>query len=150
VKRRGPKRTPGEKELLKQVADVFSEKWREFGSATKAAKDLGINPKSFYKYAHGEDLPRIEVLRAAQRKWKNVRWKFFDQSTLFKNAKPVVPEQLVLPLIQSIRQEDIEIEILPGTESSLQVRLKINFSTGSSGRSKTAKLSRPFTPGSET
>jgi hypothetical protein len=136
MKRRGPKRTPGEKELLKQVADVFSEKWKEFGTATRAAKELGINPKSFYKYAHGEDLPRIEVLRAAQRKWKDVRWKFFDPSTLFGNAKPVVPQQLLLPLIQSIRQEDIEIEILPGTESSLQVRLKINFSTENSSKSK--------------
>ena len=138
--RRGPKRTPGEKELLKQVAEVFSEKWKEFGTATRAAKDLGINPKSFYKYAHGEDLPRIEVLRAAQRKWKNVRWKFFDQSTLFRNAKPVVPQQLLLPLIQSVRQEDIEIEILPGTESSLQVRLKINFSTESSAKGKRPSL----------
>ena len=138
--RRGPKRTPGEKELLKQVAEVFSEKWKEFGTATRAAKDLGINPKSFYKYAHGEDLPRIEVLRAAQRKWKNVRWKFFDQSTLFRNAKPVVPQQLLLPLIQSVRQEDIEIEILPGTESSLQVRLKINFSTESSAKGKPSSL----------
>ena len=136
MKRRGPKRTPGEKELLKQVAEVFSEKWKEFGTATRAAKDLGINPKSFYKYANGEDLPRIEVLRAAQRRWKNVRWKFFDQFTLFRNAKPVVPQQLLLPLIQSVRQEDIEIEILPGTESSLQVRLKINFSTESSARSR--------------
>jgi hypothetical protein len=140
VTRRGPKRTPGEKELLKQVAEVFSEKWKEFGTATRAAKDLGINPKSFYKYAHGEDLPRIEVLRAAQRKWKNVRWKFFDQSTLFRNAKPVVPQQLLLPLIQSVRQEDIEIEILPGTESSLQVRLKINFSTESSAKGKPSSL----------
>jgi len=140
VTRRGPKRTPGEKELLKQVAEVFSEKWKEFGTATRAAKDLGINPKSFYKYAHGEDLPRIEVLRAAQRKWKNVRWKFFDQSTLFRNAKPVVPQQLLLPLIQSVRQEDIEIEILPGTESSLQVRLKINFSTESSAKGKRPSL----------
>jgi hypothetical protein len=135
MKRRGPKRTPGEKELLKQVAEEFSKKWKELGTAVEAAKELGINPKSFYKYAHGDDLPRIEVLRAAQRKW-NVRWKFFDPSALFKNAKPAVPEQLLLPLIQSVRQEDIEIEILPGTESSLQVRLKINFSMESSARGK--------------
>ena len=135
MKRRGPKRTPGEKELLKQVAEEFAKKWKEFGSAAAAAKELGINPKSFYKYAHGDDLPRIEVLRAAQRKW-NIRWKFFDQSALFKNAKPAVPEQLLLPLLQSVRQEDIEIEILPGTESSLQVRLKINFSTESSTKGK--------------
>lgn len=135
MKRRGPKRTPGEKELLKQVADEFSKKWKELGSGTKAAKELGINPKSFYKYAHGDDLPRIEVLRAAQRQW-HIRWKFFDQSTLFKNAKAVVPEQLLLPLLQSVRQEDIEIEILPGAESSLQVRLKINFSMDSSVKGK--------------
>jgi hypothetical protein len=136
VKRRGPRHTPGEKELLRQVAEVFSRRWKELGNGTKAAKELGINPKSFYKYAHGDDLPRIEVLRAAQRKWKDVRWKFFDQSTLFRDAKPKVPEQLLLPLIQSIRQEDIEIEILPGAESSLQVRLKINFSMKSSANGK--------------
>lgn len=135
MKRRGPKRTPGEEELLKQVKDVFFKKWKKFGTATEAAKDLGINPKSFYKYAHGDDLPRIEVLRAAQRKW-NIKWKFFDQSSLFRNAKPTVPEQLLLPLIQSVRQEDIEIEILPGTESTLQVRLKINFSMESSAKGK--------------
>ena len=46
MKRRGPRRTPGEKELLKQVADEFSKKWKEFGTAAEAAKDLGINADS--------------------------------------------------------------------------------------------------------
>lgn len=120
---------------MKQVAEEFSKKWKELGTAGRAAKELGINPKSFYKYAHGDDLPRIEVLRAAQQKWK-IRWKLLDPSAVFRKLKPTVPEQLLLPLIQSVRQEDIEIEILPGTESSLQVRLKINFSMESSTRSK--------------
>jgi len=122
---------------MKQVAAVFTRKWSELGTATKAAKELGVNPKSFYKYAHGDDLPRVEVLMAAQDKWK-IKWDLEGSSVLFRKLKPKVTEQMLLPLIQSVRQEDIEIEILPGTESSLQVRLKINFSMESSAKGKSS------------
>jgi hypothetical protein len=55
---------------MAQVARVFTAKRKEKGGAKRAAKELGISLASFYKYASGDDLPRMEVLRAAQTKWK--------------------------------------------------------------------------------
>jgi hypothetical protein len=138
LKRPGPRHTFAEKELMKQVAEVFSQRWKELGTATKAAKELGINPKSFYKYASGDDLPRIEVLRAAQDKWK-VKWKLnLMPIALFRKVKPKLPEQLLLPLIQSVREEDIEVvEVVTGADSSLRVKLKIHFSVGPQTKIKT-------------
>lgn len=136
MKKRGPKHTYAEKELLKQVAKVFSNKWEELGTATKAAKELGVNPKSFYKYAKGEDLPRVEVLMAAQERWK-IKWDLMGSSVLFRRPKPKASEQLLLPLIQSVREEDVEvIEVVTGSDSSLRVKLKIRFSAESSANSR--------------
>ncbi len=121
---------------MKQVADEFTKKWRKFGTVTKAARALGINPKSFYKYAHGTDLPRVEVLLAAHQKW-GIEWDLIDTSVLFRRLKPSTQEQLVLPLIQSIREEDIEvIEVVSGSDSCLSVKLKIRFSAESSAKSR--------------
>jgi len=128
LKRTGPKHTYAEKQLMKQVADEFMKKWREFGTVMKAARALGINPKSFYKYAHGTDLPRVEVLLAAHQKW-GIEWDLIDTSVLFRRLKPSTQEQLVLPLIQSVREEDVEvIEVVTGSDSCLSVKLKIRFS----------------------
>jgi hypothetical protein len=136
LKKPGPKHTYAERQLLQQVAAVFTKKWVELGTATKAAKELGVNPKSFYKYAHGDDLPRVEVLMAAQEKWK-IKWDLEGSSVQFRKVKPRVSEQLLLPLIQSVREEDVEvIEVVTGSDSSLRVKLKIRFSSESSTRSK--------------
>ena len=136
MKKSGPKHTYAERQLMQQVATVFTKKWSELGTVTKAAKELGINPKSFYKYAHGDDLPRVEVLMAAQEKWK-IKWDLEGSSVLFRKVKPKVSEQLLLPLIQSVREEDVEvIEVVTGSDSSLRVKLKIRFSSESSTKSK--------------
>lgn len=136
MKKRGPKHTYAEKELLKQVAEVFSKKWAELGTATKAAKELGVNPKSFYKYANGDDLPRVEVLMAAQEKWK-IKWDLMGSSVLFRRTKAKAPEQLLLPLIQSVREEDVEvIEVVTDGDSSLRVKLKIHFSAENSAKGR--------------
>jgi hypothetical protein len=121
---------------MKQVADEFTKKWREYGTVTKAARPLGINPKSFYKYAHGTDLPRVEVLLAAHQKWE-IEWDLIDASTLFRKLKPSTQEQLVLPLLRSIREEDVEvIEVVTGNDSSLSVKLQIRFSTNNSVKTR--------------
>lgn len=134
MNRTGPKHTYAEKLLMEQVAREFTKKWREFGTVVKAAKVLGINPKSFYNYAHGTDLPRVEVLLAAHQKW-GIEWNLIDTSVLFRRLKPTTQEQLVLPLIQSVREEDIEvIEVVTGSDSCLSVKLKIRFSTKNSVR----------------
>jgi hypothetical protein len=132
LKKLGPRHTYAEKLLMKQVATEFTKKWKELGTASKAAKELGVNPKSFYKYADGTDLPRVEVLRAAHKKWK-IDWKLIDTSTLLRAEKPISAEQLLLPLIRSIREEDVEVvEVVPGGDSSLRVILRIKFTAESS------------------
>lgn len=129
MKKRGPRHTYAERLLMSQVAAEFKKKWKELGSGRKAAEELGVNPKSFYKYAEGTDLPRVEVLKAAHDKWK-IKWGLIDTSALIKpSEKPVSAEQLLLPLIRSIREEDVEIiEVAAASDSSLRVMLKIRFS----------------------
>gem|GEM_PF-1498296 len=136
MKKLGPRHTYAEKLLMKQVAAEFTKKWKELGSGREAAKELGVNPKSFYNYAHGTDLPRVEVLRAAHKKW-GIEWNLIDTSVLFRAARPISAEQLVLPLIRSVREEDVEvIEVATASDSSLRVMLKIRFVTQSPTRNQ--------------
>ena len=126
--KRGRRHTPGEKQLMSQVAKVFSAKLVEKGGAKKAAKDLGISLASFYKYASGGDLPRMEVLRDAQQKWPGVKWDLIDVSQITKKKKITSPEQYVLSFLQEVSTEDVEIgKIGPKGERILQVLLNIRF-----------------------
>jgi hypothetical protein len=64
----------------------------------------------------GPSLPRVEVLLAAHQKWE-IEWDLIDASTLFRKLKPSTQEQLVLPLLRSIREEDVEvIEVVTGND----------------------------------
>jgi hypothetical protein len=129
LKKLGPRHTYAEGLLMKQVATEFTKKWKALGSGKKAAEELGVNPKSFYNYAHATDLPRVEVLKAAHKKW-GIKWDLIDTATLLRAAKPISAEQLVLPLIRSVREEDVEvIEVTAASDSSLRVMLKIRFAT---------------------
>jgi hypothetical protein len=111
---------------MKQIAAEFTKRKKALG-AREAARQLGVSLASFYNYAAGTDLPRVEVLRTAHKKW-NIKWDLIDTSTLLKAAKPISAEQLLLPLIRSIREEDVEvIEVMSGDDSSLRVMLKIRF-----------------------
>lgn len=127
MKKRGRKHSPGEKKLLEQVAAEFSKKKDELG-AKWIAKDLGISLASVYNYAAGEDLPRLEVLRDVQRKWK-VTWKLIDPSEILKTKKAQSEQQLVFSFLDALRKENVEItKIGPEGETSvLQVTLKIRF-----------------------
>jgi hypothetical protein len=128
LKKRGPRHTPGETHLMAQVAKVFSAKLAEKGGAKKAAKDLGISLASFYKYAAGSDLPRMEVLRDAQSLWKEVKWDLIDVSEITTRKKIASPEQYVLSFLQEVREENVEIaRIGPKGERTLQVLLNIRF-----------------------
>ena len=128
MKRPGPKHTFAEKLLMKQIAEEFTKRKMKLG-AREAAKQLGVSLASFYNYAAGSDLPRVEVLRTAHKKW-DIKWDLIDTSTLLKAAKPISAQQLLLPLIRSVREEDVEvIEVVGGNDSSLRVMLKIRFAT---------------------
>jgi hypothetical protein len=73
---------------------------------------------------------------AAQERWK-IRWDLMGSSVVFRRPKSKASEQLLLPLIQSVREEDVEvIEVVTGSDSSLRVKLKISFSAESSAKSK--------------
>lgn len=127
MKKRGPRHSPGEKHLMVQVAKVFSLRKKEKGGAKRTAKELGISLASFYKYAAGDDLPRMEVLRAAQQKW-GVKWDLIDVSQIVEKKELSSPEQYVLSFLQEVRTEDVEIaKIGPKGERVLQVLLNIRF-----------------------
>jgi hypothetical protein len=127
-KRPGRKHSPGEKHLMAQVAKVFTAKKKEKGGAKKAAKELGISLASFYKYAAGQDLPRMEVLRDAHEKWKGVEWDLIDVSQITTNREIASPEQFVLSFLQEVREEHVEIaRIGPKGDRVLQVLLNIRF-----------------------
>lgn len=127
MKTRGRKRTPGEEHLLAQVQRVFSEK-KDKGLAKQVAKELKISLASFYKYAAGEDLPRMEVLRDAQEKWRGIKWDLIDVSQITRKRKVESPEQFVLSFLQEVQEKDVEIvKIGPKGSRVLQVLLNIRF-----------------------
>jgi hypothetical protein len=129
LKTRGRKRTPGEEHLLAQVERVFKGK-KDKGLAKQVAKELKISLASFYQYAAGEDLPRMEVLRDAQEKWgaEGVKWDLIDVSQITKKRKIESAEQFVLSFLQEIREKDVEIaKIGPKGARVLQVLLNIRF-----------------------
>jgi len=114
---------------MAQVKKVFSAKLQETGGARKAAKDLGVSLASFYKYAAGDDLPRMEVLRDAQEKWEGVMWDLIDVSQITQKKKIQSPEQYVLSFLREIREEDVRIaKIGPKGDRVLQILLNIRFS----------------------
>jgi hypothetical protein len=111
---------------MKQVAKVFSQKKKELG-AREAARELKISVPSFYNYVHGTDLPRMEVLRDAQRKWK-VTWEHIDPSEILKTQNVRTAEQLAFSFLEEVRQEDVEVAEIKCVEKSvLRVALKIHF-----------------------
>jgi hypothetical protein len=125
-KKRGAKHTFAEKQLMRQVADVFSQKKQNPGAKT-AAKQLGVSLPSFYNYANGTDLPRIEVLRDAQEKW-GITWMLLDPSEILRSRKFTSANQLSLPL-DSIREQDVEVvEVHPKKSNVLRITLNIRFS----------------------
>ena len=128
MKTRGRKDTPGEKHLKAQVAKVFSARLEKKGGAKQAARDLNISLASFYNYSDGQDLPRMEVLRDAQRKWEGVKWELIDVSDITEKKKTVSAEQYVLSFLQDVHEKDVEIaKIGPKGERTLQVLLNIRF-----------------------
>ena len=126
MKTRGRKHSPGERNLLRQVKSEFT-KLRDTVGARKAAKQLRISVPSFYNYANGKDLPRVEVLRDAQEKW-GIKWEYLDPSAVLLARKFTSAQQLLLPYIRSVQAEDIEVVgVGAGRDSCLQVTLRIRF-----------------------
>lgn len=126
MKTRGRKHSFAEKHLMAFVADVFAKKKKELG-AKQAARELNVSLASFYNYAAGTDLPRMEVLRDAQQKW-GVKWPLIDPSEILRTQKIQSPEQYTFSFLEGVREEDVEVvEVGPEGRSVLHVMLKIRF-----------------------
>lgn len=123
---RGRSHTPGEKRLLEQVRQVFSEK-KDKPGARKAAKTLNISLASFYNYARGIDLPRMEVLRDAQKKW-GIKWLYLDPSELLRVKKIKTHEQLKLAFLNELTEENVQVaDVESEDDNVLRLELKIRF-----------------------
>jgi hypothetical protein len=126
MKTRGRKYSPGERSLLRQVAAEFTEIKKKFG-ARQAAKKLRVSLASFYKYAAGEDLPRMEVLRDAREHW-GIEWRYLDPTEVLLARKFKSAEQILLPYIQSVEEDDVEVvQVGAGKNSCLHVMIRIRF-----------------------
>ena len=137
MKTRGRKHSAAARFLLSQVSREFRKKKDELGAA-RAAKLLRVSLPSFYNYVNGNDLPKMEVLRDAQKLW-GIKWEMIDPAEILKSRGVATAEQLLLPFIRSVKEDDIEIvEVVTGQDSSLRVILKIQFSSEktSIGRSR--------------
>lgn len=124
---RGRKHSAATKFLMAQVAREFRRKKDELG-ARRAAADLNVSLASFYNYVNGTDLPRIEVLKEAKEKWK-ISWQLIDPSQIMQTQNLTAAEQLLLPFLRSVREDDVEIVAIgPKRSNLLQVTLNIRFS----------------------
>jgi len=112
---------------MAEVARAFRKKKDELG-AKRAAAELEVSLASFYNYINGTDLPRIEVLKTAQEKWKT-KFQYLDPSEIMRIRNLESPKQLLLPFLSSVRQEDVEVVAIgPKRSNVLQVTLNIRFS----------------------
>jgi hypothetical protein len=126
LKTRGRTHTTAEKFLLTQVKEAFILRKGQIG-AKQAAKELNVSLASFYNYVAGTDLPRMEVLKAAQEKW-GTKWKLLDPSEIVLSRKADSPEQYVFSFLKDLCARDVEVtKVGPKGESALQVTLKIRF-----------------------
>jgi transcriptional regulator with XRE-family HTH domain len=114
---------------MAQVAREFAEKQKKPG-ARQAARALQVSLASFYNYAAGTDLPRLEVLRRAHKIW-GIKWpSWIDTSEVVRTQNVRTPEQLVFAFLDAVREGDVEIvQVSPLGQSVLQVKLNIHFLT---------------------
>jgi transcriptional regulator with XRE-family HTH domain len=120
---------------MAQVSKAFYQIMKdEKLRAEDAARKLGVSRASFYKYLRKEDLPRLEVLRRANHLWgKEFTYagfaldnEFFEN--LAKEPGPPKEEQIPLPFIEGLRNEDIKIlEVIPRKPNAVELKLRIQF-----------------------
>jgi hypothetical protein len=122
----GRKRPADAEFLLKQVSEVFKAKKEELG-IERARTDVNVCRASFYKYMNGENVPDMDVLRAATEKW-GTKWTHLDPSEVIRPPKMEAAKQFVFPFLSELEEDDIEIiHVAPEGVSALQVVLKIRF-----------------------
>jgi hypothetical protein len=127
MKRPGSAHTYAEKLLMAQVASEFSKKKKQIG-AKRAAAELGVSLPSFYNYAAGTDLPRMEVLRRAHSEW-HIDWEHIDSSQFVLTMKIKSPEQYALPFLDAVKEKDVRVATIRRQgKNTLRIAFQIRFS----------------------
>ena len=127
MRRKGRKRPADAELLLEQVASEFRKQMERLGSAKLAARELGVCLASFYKYLNRENVPDMNVLFEAKKKW-GIEWKHLDPSEVLRPLKAKTAKQLVFSFLEEMTTDDIEIvNVTPEGTSVLRVSLKIRI-----------------------
>jgi hypothetical protein len=125
---KGRKRPADAELLLSQVSEVFKAKKEALG-ARRAADQLDICVASLYKYIRRENVPDIDVLRAATDKW-GIKWKHLDPYEILSRRKVKTAQQMVFSYLSAMKEDDIEVvEVAPDGTTVLQIVLKIKIPT---------------------
>ena len=134
MRQKGRKRPADAEFLLEQVATEFEKQKKRLKSAKKAADELGVCVSSFYKYLNRENVPDMQVLQDAAKKW-HIKWKHLDPSEVLRRKRVESAEQLVFSYLDAMDEDDIKIvEVAPEGMNTLQVVLKIRIPAGASKR----------------
>jgi hypothetical protein len=127
LRRKGRKRPADAELLLEQVASEFRKQKERLGSAKLAARELGVCLASFYKYLNRENVPDMNVLLEAKKKW-GIEWKHLDPSEVLRPLNVRTAKQLVFSFLEEMTTDDIEIvNVTPEGTSVLRVSLKIRI-----------------------
>ncbi len=116
---------------MAEVSQKLYKKMEDDGwNAETAAKKLKVSRASFYNYLNQNDLPRFEILKRAHDLW-GIKFKYVDFGAQRKSSSPSEtdqPRQYVLPFIESVRENDIEIiQAKPVKPDTLQLTVNIKF-----------------------
>lgn len=127
MRKKGRKRPADAELLLEQVASEFRKQMERLGSAKLAARELGVCLASFYKYLNRENVPDMNVLFEAKKKW-GIEWKHLDPSEVLRPLNVKTAKQLVFSFLEEMTTDDIEIvNVTPEGASVLRVSLKIRI-----------------------
>ncbi len=118
-------------QLSKNLKDLMEQKgW----DVKTTARELRVSRASLYNYLNKDDLPRMEVLQRAHKKWGwNLKyWNYDLDDSFFENLPkeigPPKETQIPLPFIESLRTEDVEVvAVIPRKPNAVEVNLKIRF-----------------------
>src|SRR5579884_2679416 len=137
-----PRTTDNEKELRKGFAKALQDKQaqydKEWGSVTKLAEKAGVTKQSMASYLEAKTTPTQDTLRRVcinlQIPYLDVKGVKVPIADLPKRKPRAVPQQLPLSLtdaILTVAKEHLEIEVLKKRSGAIDLKVTINFATGS-------------------
>lgn len=135
MKKRGRKkrpRTTAEKLLMAEMSQQLYGKMEQEGWDTKrASRELGVCLASFYNYLNQDDLAHYDLFKKAHDAWE-FKFKHMDfgkkRATQPPQSEQENARQYVLPFIESVHENDIEVVRAKSVRSdTLQLTINIKF-----------------------